>query len=166
MSEKHLIGMLVLLSWTATAADMNLAPIFTDRMVVAAGKSVRIFGTGDGEAVVSMNDAVEEGRLYVDMLAALVGQWRLDFGDARLPFVVVQIAVYPYEGNPKAWCKRDAWTAVQMSQRQIAKLVPYVTSVCSEDVCEADKGIHPPTKWRLAERMAMALRNLGGRPAK
>ena len=64
MSEKHLIGMLVLLAWTATAADMDLAPIFTDRMVVAAGKPVRIFGTGDGEAAVSMNDAVVKVRSY------------------------------------------------------------------------------------------------------
>ena len=105
----------------------------------------------------SNTGSVEEGRLYADMLAALIGQWRLDFGDARLPFVVVQIAAYPYEGDPKAWCKRDAWAAVQMSQRQIAKIVPHVTSVRSEDVCDADKGIHPPTKWRLAERIADAI---------
>ena len=101
--------------------------------------------------------SVAEGRMYADLLASMIGQWRLDLGDLRLPFVVVEIAAYPYDGDPDAWCKRDAWEAVQASQRQVAESCPHVRAVRSEDVCDTDKGIHPPTKWRLAERIAAAI---------
>ena len=105
----------------------------------------------------SNTGSVAEGRMYKDILGALIGQWRLDLGDFRLPFIVVEIAAYPYDGDPNAWCKRDAWEAVQKSQRQIADSCLFVRTVKSEDVCESDKGIHPPTKWRLSERIANAL---------
>ena len=110
----------------------------------------------------SNTGSVAEGEMYKDLLSALIGQWRLDLGDFRLPFVVVEIASYPYDGDPNAWCRRDAWEAVQKSQRQIGSSSLFVKTVRSEDVCEADKGIHPPLKWRLAERIAEALSEFSG----
>lgn len=96
--------------------------------------------------------SVEEGTLYADMLAALVGQWRADFRDPGLPFYVLQLAADTTGGPNHA-----AWNAVKASQARVAETVPGVTLVRTDDACEADKGIHPPTKSRIAERLAKAM---------
>ena len=93
--------------------------------------------------------SVEEGALYADLLAALVGQWRADFRDPGLPFYVLQLADATTGGSDPA-----AWNAVKASQAKVAATVPGVTLVRTDDVCEKDKGIHPPTKGKIAERLA------------
>lgn len=39
----------------AFAAEMRLNPLFSDNMVLAAGKPIRVFGSGDGEAIVRLD---------------------------------------------------------------------------------------------------------------
>lgn len=95
--------------------------------------------------------SVAESELYAEQMAALIGQWRVDLGDAFLPFVVIQIA------NLDTCRRQDAWHAMQAAQARVPKLCPFVKTVRSDDICESDKGIHPPTKWRIAERVAAAL---------
>lgn len=100
-----------------------------------------------------------EGMLYADLLEALIGQWRVDLGDSRLPFYVLQLASTRTSGNP-----REAWSAVQDAQSRVAGRCPFVTCIRTEDICETDKGIHPPTKWRIAERLCAAIeKSLEGR---
>lgn len=99
----------------------------------------------------SNSGSVEESSLYADQMAAMIGQWRVDLGDAFLPFVVIQIA------NFDACRHQDAWHAMQAAQARVPELCPFVKTVRSDDICESDKGIHPPTKWRIAERVAAAL---------
>ena len=99
----------------------------------------------------SNTGSVREGEAYTEQLAAMIGQWRVDLGDAFLPFVVIQIADFDDRDN------QEAWKAMQVAQSQIPKLCPFVKVVRSADVCESDKSIHPPTKWRIAERVAAAL---------
>ena len=96
--------------------------------------------------------SVEEGTLYADALEAMIGQWRVDLGDSRLPFFVLQLAS-PLTGGPR----KDAWRAIQDSQCRVAERCPFVTCIRTEDICETDKGIHPPTKWRIAERLCEKL---------
>lgn len=99
----------------------------------------------------SNTGSVKESELYAEQMAAMIGQWRVDLGDAFLPFVVIQLA------NFDACRRQDAWHAMQVAQARVPELCPFVKTVRSDDVCESDKGIHPPTKWRIAERVAKAL---------
>ena len=101
----------------------------------------------------SNSHSVEEGTLYADMLAVLIGQWRADFRDPGLPFYVLQLAADTTGGSNPA-----AWNAVKASQAKVAETVPGVTLVRTDDICETDKGIHPPTKRLIAERLADAMR--------
>lgn len=99
----------------------------------------------------SNTGSVKESELYAEQMAAMIGQWRVDLGDAFLPFVVIQLA------NFDACRRQDAWHAMQAAQARVPELCPFVKTVRSDDVCESDKGIHPPTKWRIAERVVKAL---------
>lgn len=100
--------------------------------------------------------SVAEGRMYADLLETLIGQWRIDLGDCRLPFVVIELASEKTTVNPA-----DAWNAVRRSQREVAERCPFVTCVRTDDICETDRGIHPPTKWKIGERVAAALAEKG-----
>ncbi len=100
----------------------------------------------------SNTQSVEEGSLYADMLAALIGQWRADFHDPSLPFYILQLAADTTGGPNHA-----AWNAVKDSQARVATTVPGVALVRTDDLCEADKGIHPPTKSLIAERLIKAM---------
>lgn len=104
----------------------------------------------------SNSHSVEEGTLYADMLTALIGQWRADFRDAGLPFYVLQLAADTTGGPNHA-----AWNAVKASQSKVAQSVPGVTLVRTDDICEPDKGIHPPTKRLIAERLATLMEGNG-----
>ena len=114
--------------------------------IVPFSASAVVWYQGEGNT-----GSVEESGLYAEQMAAMIGQWRVDLGDAFLPFVVVQIADFDM-------CRRqEAWRAMQAAQARVPELCPFVKTVKSADVCESDKGIHPPTKWRIAERVAAAL---------
>ena len=99
----------------------------------------------------SNTGSVRESELYAEQLAAMIGQWRVDLGDAFLPFVVIRLA------GLDTCTKPDAWKAMQEAQARVPELCPFVKSIRCDDICESDKGIHPPTKWRIAERVAAAL---------
>lgn len=91
----------------------------------------------------------EEASVYGNQLADLIALWRKDFNDPELPFVVVQIADYEPRSD-------EGWKMVQEAQWDIQFKVPNVKTVISKDVCETND-IHPPTKHKLAERIADAL---------
>ena len=96
----------------------------------------------------SNSGSIEEGTLYAEKLKAMIGQWREDLLDKTLPFHVLQLAADTTGGSNHA-----AWNAVKASQEKVATTVPGVTLVRTDDICEPDKGIHPPTKSRIAERL-------------
>ena len=96
------------------------------------------------------NTSDSEAAIYFAMLTDLIESWRRAFRDASLPFTVVQIADYP----PRM-C--DAWRAIQEVQLEAQKVVPFVNTVVSRDVCETDN-IHPKTKKKLAQRIAALLK--------
>lgn len=100
----------------------------------------------------SNSGSVEEGNLYADKLAAMIGQWRMDLLDKDLPFYVLQLAADTTGGPNHA-----AWNAVKASQAKVASAVPGVTLVRTDDICESDKGIHPPTKRMIAERLSSCM---------
>ncbi len=92
------------------------------------------------------NSGTGEHKVYAELVAELVKQWRRDLLDDNLPFAVVQIADLDVRRD-------DAWRGIQEAQLRIPKLCHGVTVVKCADICETDT-IHPPTKGPLAERLA------------
>ena len=98
------------------------------------------------------DQSLAEGLVYADELCLLIDQWRADFADPGLPFIVVQIAEYTPRYD-------DGWRAVQKAQLDVQGMRNGVKTVISADVCETDD-IHPPTKDKLSRRIADALSTL------
>ncbi len=96
------------------------------------------------------SDATEaEGMVYCEELAALIDIWRSDFRDDSLPFVIVQLANTYHKMT-------EGWKLIQKAQKDIVNKRPFVKMVASADVCETNN-IHPPTKDKLANRIAEVL---------
>lgn len=92
------------------------------------------------------NTGYGDYKIYEGLLKELIVQWRKDFIDERLPFVVIEIADFDDRND-------EGWQKIQEIQRTISEKVENVISVKSADVCESFD-IHPPTKTALAERIA------------
>lgn len=93
----------------------------------------------------------EEAKVYDKELAALINTWRTDLNDDKLPFIVIQLADYDYESIDK-----QGWAAIQQSQLNVMNICSLVKTVICRDVCE-NNDLHPPTKDKLAVRIAEAL---------
>lgn len=91
------------------------------------------------------NSGKGEHKVYAELVAELVRQWRKDLLDEDLPFAVVQIADLDVRHDA-------AWKGIQEAQTRIPSLCPGVTTVMCADVCESNT-IHPPTKAPLAARL-------------
>ncbi len=92
------------------------------------------------------NTSDAESEIYDRMLYILTQNWREDLRDDSLPFTIVQIANYKQSSNP------NAWSGVQQAQLRASKTIPGLSCVISSDICE-DDNIHPPTKYKLAQRI-------------
>lgn len=93
-----------------------------------------------------------EGAVYCDELAALIEKWRELFRSGSFPFVAVQIA----DHDPRS---DRGWKSIQEAQEMIPSKAENVKCVKCADICESDD-IHPPTKDKLALRIAQALMEL------
>lgn len=100
-----------------------------------------------GESDVS----IEEAAVYLDELRELIRVWRKGFCADNLPFVVVQLTDFTGRAD-------TGWALVQKAQSDVQYLLDNVKTVISRDVCEDDE-IHPPTKDKLAHRIAETLIN-------
>lgn len=95
--------------------------------------------------------------LYTKRTKALVNAMRRDFGDARLPFVAVQIAGVFAAGNPVTW------NSVQDQERRLPDKITHCAVVPAIDL-EYDDCIHISGKdqQRLGRRLAQAMCVLRG----
>ena len=84
-----------------------------------------------------------EAPLYGDLLELMIADWRKKFRNESLPFVLVELADFS---------SSEAWKMIQASQRAAQDKIPHVITVKCADICEVGE-IHPPTKWKLAERI-------------
>lgn len=96
--------------------------------------------------------SVKEALVYKEEVSELINVWRTAFDDVMLPFVVVQIA----DCDSRAG---EAWSLIQKAQYDVQFILDKVKTVISADVCEKDD-IHPPTKDKLAKRIASAMMQL------
>ncbi len=94
----------------------------------------------------------EEGRVYARELTLFIHTLRKEFRHDTLPVAVIQLA----ECLARAG---EGWTLIQEAQTQVGRTVPYTVTVPCADICENDN-VHPPTKTRLAIRLAKALEGL------
>ncbi len=92
------------------------------------------------------NASPAEGRVYLEMLRAMIECWREADRDENLRFIVIQIADTRTD---------EGWLAIQRAQLS-AETIPGVKLVKCADICEREM-IHPVTKHLLADRIVKVL---------
>jgi sialate O-acetylesterase len=85
---------------------------------------------------------------YAGTLRALIESWRRGFGNAALPFLVVQLPRW----EPKQ--PEDDWPSIRAAQAQVAREMPGVELAVMIDLGE-QKEIHPNDKQPVGERLAL-----------
>ncbi len=91
-----------------------------------------------------------EAELYSDMLDCMINNWRQDFMDKDLPFVIIQIANYIWAED------KEGWAVIQDLQLKAQEQLRNVKAVVCSDICE-DDDIHPKSKKALSQRIVKAI---------
>lgn len=86
---------------------------------------------------------------YGDLLEKMVGLWRSDRSDNKLPFYIVELANYLPESDKGG---RAAWAEMREIQKATCDKVPNCNFVENYDLGEWND-IHPLNKKTLAERI-------------
>ena len=92
---------------------------------------------------------------YSDMMLMLVKQWRMDWNDWNLPFLLVQLPMYLADGE-----KDDSCWALQREQQYIASMMIQNTGMISLADCGEYDNIHPLDKKTPGERLFQLAKNL------
>lgn len=91
---------------------------------------------------------------YVKILTAMIENWREKWGNADMPFYMVQIAPYKYDGVEKS-----SLPLLIEAQYEVASRLPHVGVAATTDIGNPI-GIHPSHKKEVGERLAfLALQN-------
>lgn len=87
---------------------------------------------------------------YYALFTGLIEQWRQDWGDERLPFLMVQLPMHRYQHDPdtKSWCiiRESQMRAFQMLRN---------TGIAVVIDCGQFHEIHPKNKKPVGERLAL-----------
>lgn len=101
------------------------------------------------------NVTPREAFLYRKLLAALMDEWRTEWRDPELIFLVVQLAAYvPGDG-----AEGRSWAVLRESQAAAVRATRRAALVTAVDLGEPDN-IHPVRKQPLADRLAAAALSL------
>jgi sialate O-acetylesterase len=87
---------------------------------------------------------------YGLLLPTMIKAWRERWGEANLPFGIVQLPNYR---DPKPEPADEAWSHVREAQRRTAVSTPHAGLIVTIDIGEAHD-IHPKNKLDLGKRMA------------
>lgn len=93
---------------------------------------------------------------YFDLLTAMIADWRQQFNNPRLPFVLVELAGF---GDPADKPMQEEWAAFRKVQKQVAESVPGAALVKAEDLGEWND-IHPLNKKEVGIRVVTAMEKL------
>lgn len=96
------------------------------------------------------NASVDEANIYLDFLRALIMNWRRDFKDENLGFIIIQLADHLDRAG-------YAWSKIQEQQLLAQDEIDNVKTVICRDVCD-NIDIHPKEKDILSKRIADLLR--------
>lgn len=91
---------------------------------------------------------VERAWQYAKLLPAMINDWRKQWRNQHLPFLLVQPAPYRYQGHDIR-CLPELWEA----QVRTARALPNVGIAVTTDVGDPDN-VHPSNKLPIAERLA------------
>jgi sialate O-acetylesterase len=95
-------------------------------------------------------------RVYKRTLLAMMADWRRQFENPGLPFLIVQLPNYgPTPAQPAA----SVWADVREVQRQAALEDTHAAITVNVDIGDA-ANLHPPNKAELGKRLAIAARHL------
>ena len=97
---------------------------------------------------------------YAPKMAALVGGWRIVWGEGDFPFYFVQIAPFKYYGGkiprvPSAQTLPEFWTI----QSHAAHCLRNSGMVVTTDLVDDPNDIHPRDKQSVGHRLALLARN-------
>lgn len=99
------------------------------------------------------NRTVYEGTFYDKMLIALIEEWRELFQAPKLPFVIVQIHLFPSADGD------EGVAAIREAQKRAAEQTEYCGLVKIDDLGEYEK-IHPENKKEVSLRICAMLERL------
>ena len=87
---------------------------------------------------------------YYALLTAMIRQWRQDWGDDTLPFLMVQLPIHRYQHDPdtKSWC------IIRESQMRAFHMIRN-TGIAVIIDCGQFHEIHPKNKKPVGERLAL-----------
>ena len=93
---------------------------------------------------------------YQTLLSCLIRQWREDFRDAELPFLLVQLPMFSYEGEQL----HTNWAELRQAQENVYRTTKHVGLACILECGEYNE-IHPKEKKTPAARLYLqALREV------
>jgi sialate O-acetylesterase len=104
-----------------------------------------------GESNCSLDDAFP----YRNWLQTLIENWREDWNEPELPFLVAQLTSFAPGGDPTG----HNWSILRESQESAVRTVSNAALVVTLDCGEAHD-IHPVRKRPIAERLVLAARFL------
>ena len=91
---------------------------------------------------------VPNNKGYANLMAAMVDNWRKDFGIGDFPFYYVQLAPYFYDNS-----KATPSALLRDEQLKAQLIIPNSGMACTIDLGE-EKVIHIPDKYTVAKRLA------------
>jgi sialate O-acetylesterase len=97
------------------------------------------------------NCSLEEAFVYRNWLQALIENWREDWNDLELPFLVAQLTSFASVGDPTGYI----WSVLRESQESAVRSMSNTALAVTLDCGEAHD-IHPVRKQPIAERLALA----------
>lgn len=89
-------------------------------------------------------------RIYDTLLTALIRQWRKDWKDDALPFLIVQLPVFRNEGEDDY----QNWAFLREAQMRVFQTVRNTGIAVTLELGE-DRNIHPLDKKPVGERLAL-----------
>lgn len=94
----------------------------------------------------------DRAQQYRTLLPALIADWRTQWRDPQLPFIIVQLAGYGQApGEPSA--TDEGWCGVMAAQSAVAATVPRCGLACAYDQGD-ERDVHPLVKREVGRRIA------------
>lgn len=87
---------------------------------------------------------------YAQLLSVLITRWRKDWNDESMPFMIIQLPMFSYEGEEN----RTNWAELREAQAQVFRTLRNTGLVVTMD-CGEYNNMHPMEKRTVAHRLAL-----------
>ena len=107
----------------------------------------------------------DQGRAadYDELMYYLIDQWRSDWGDDRLPFLLVQLPMYASREDVEAGLPSENWCVLRENQYRASQKIAHTGMAVIID-CGEYENIHPLDKQTVGFRLALqALQKVYGK---